>query len=120
AVAQEKPKPDANGDKQITFDELRAVRPAITQEEFNRRDKNGDGVLTEADRRAVEKPKKDVMEGEAAAKPKGDHDRYLARADADKDGRITKEEIKAAMPKFPEDRFNALDANSDGALDRVE
>ncbi len=41
---------DVNNDGTITFEEARSVYPNYTRERFNQRDKNGDGVITKADR----------------------------------------------------------------------
>lgn len=41
---------DVNGDFQVTFEELQAVYPNLTQERFDRLDRNGDGVLSRDDR----------------------------------------------------------------------
>ena len=43
---------DTNGDGAWSFDELQAVRPDLTIEQFNRLDKNGDGLIT-SDERAM-------------------------------------------------------------------
>jgi hypothetical protein len=40
---------DANGDHQVTYDELVAVDPETTQEQFGEMDRNGDGVLSRDD-----------------------------------------------------------------------
>lgn len=37
---------DANGDGVVTFEELQAVNPDATQEEFDAADLNGDGMLS--------------------------------------------------------------------------
>jgi Ca2+-binding EF-hand superfamily protein len=42
---------DVNNDGKVTFDELKAVRPDLTQEKFKNLDKDGDGVVTKADRK---------------------------------------------------------------------
>ena len=41
---------DVNKDGTITFEEIQQVRPGYTRERFDSRDKNGDGVLSKADR----------------------------------------------------------------------
>ena len=40
---------DANGDHQVSYEELTAVDPTITQEQFGEMDRNGDGVLSRDD-----------------------------------------------------------------------
>jgi len=41
---------DTNGDGAWSFPELQAVRPDLTIEQFNRLDKNGDGLITPDER----------------------------------------------------------------------
>jgi len=96
-------KADTNNDGKVTFDELRAVAPKMTQERFNALDTNHDGVLTAADKPA---------DGPAG----GDRAEMMKKADANHDGKITFAELKAVAPKMTQDRFNALDANHDGVL----
>ncbi len=42
------------------------------------------------------------------------------KADANGDGRVTFEELVAAMPGVTEDKFKAADTNGDGALSSEE
>lgn len=42
---------DTNGDGRITFDEAKAGYPQLTRQQFNRLDRNGDGVISREDRR---------------------------------------------------------------------
>src|SRR3990172_4835381 len=44
---------DANGDGQITYDEVKAKAPNFTQERFAKRDANGDGVLDAEELKAI-------------------------------------------------------------------
>ena len=41
---------DTDGDGAISFSELQAARPEVTEERFARMDRNGDGVITEEER----------------------------------------------------------------------
>ena len=43
---------DKDKDGKVTFDELKAVAPNMTQERFTKLDKNGDGVITKDDKPA--------------------------------------------------------------------
>lgn len=47
---KKRPELDLNKDGTITFEEAVQVNPGLTRERFDKRDKNGDGVLTKADR----------------------------------------------------------------------
>ncbi len=100
-------KADANGDNQVTFDELKAVRTDLTQEQFNKMDTNSDGVLTQADRPDPAKRREAFM-----AK--------LWEADADSNGQISFEELKAKMPNLTQERFNRMDANGDGVITKAD
>ena len=91
---------DANKDGKVTFEELKAVRPKLTEQKFKEMDKNGDGVLTKADRPSA---------GEA-------FDAMLKQADKDKDGKVTFEELKAVRPKMTEERYKTMDLDKDGVL----
>lgn len=101
---------DANGDRQVTFDELAAVRPQVTRERFARLDRNGDGVLTPADRRGGQGPD---------GRPRG-HGPGYREADTDGDGQVTFEELKARRPQLTRERFDRMDRNGDGALSRAD
>ena len=95
---------DANKDGKVTYEELKAVRPKLTEQKFKEMDKNGDGVLTKADRPSP---------GEA-------FDAMLKQADKDKDGKVTYEELKAVRPKVTEERFKAMDLDKDGVLTKAD
>ena len=41
---------DKDGNGEVTFEELAAVHPEVTKERFSALDRNGDGVLSRADR----------------------------------------------------------------------
>ncbi|MGH7163369.1 MAG: EF-hand domain-containing protein [Planctomycetota bacterium] len=89
---------DKDGDGKITREEW-PLRP----EAFDRLDANGDGVVT-ADEAATAGPRK----GEGRGGDDASH--FLGRHDANRDGKVTKEE-------FPnETRFAEIDADGDGVL----
>ena len=71
---------------------------------MKRFDKNDDKVLDAAEIAAMpEKPREHVL-----------------KADADKDGKVTAEELKSAMAKFGHERFTKQDKNADGFLTKDE
>ena len=137
---------DTNGDGKVTFEEAKTVFPKMTQEHFNKFDKNGDGVISQEDR-----PEKGVAQGRHQAKAlkndaaNGQHQakalkngvaasatpeqrqarrqEMLARlkaADTNSDGKVTFEETKTAFPKMTQERFTKLDKNGDGAISQED
>jgi Ca2+-binding EF-hand superfamily protein len=92
---------DTNGDKAVTFEEAQAAFPNITQERFNKLDKNSDGKLTKEDAKEVIKEK-------------------FAEADKNGDGKLTFEEAHSAFPRLTQSRFDKLDRNGDGYLDKSD
>jgi Ca2+-binding EF-hand superfamily protein len=91
---------DANHDGQVTYEELKAVRPNLTQERFNMLDANHDGVLTKEDRAALRQEYLDK----------------LKQADTNGDGKVSFEEAQKVFPKLTQERFNKLDRDHDGFL----
>lgn len=113
---------DKNSDRQITFEELTAVKPDFPKERFEAMDHNGDGVLSPADR--------PMHEGHG---PRGPQDgagpggpgrealiERLRAADKNNDQQVSLEEFNAAFPDAPEDAFKRRDRNADGVLSRAD
>ena len=105
---------DADGDGKVSRAEA-AADPAFVQR-FDMLDSNKDGVIDRADRELRGKQRRDE---------------WFAKADADKDGKLTRAEIDQAdaarraeatqrMQARMDERFAALDANKDGRLSRDE
>jgi Ca2+-binding EF-hand superfamily protein len=95
---------DTNGDGLISRDEAKAL-PRIAKH-FDEIDTNKDNQVSAEELRAFHTK----MRGEHANK-RGDHWKKL---DTDGDGRISREEAKAA-PRLAE-HFGAIDANGDGYI----
>lgn len=89
---------DKDGDGKVTFEEISAAMPQVTQEQFKQFDRNGDGVLSAEDRGPG--PMREIFE----------------KADADKSGTVTFEELKAAKPDVTQEQFRQWDRNGDGTL----
>ncbi len=101
---------DANKDGKVTFEELKAVRPKMTQERFKQLDTSGDGVLDKNDR----------PQGAQGHQGPAAFLALLKAADANKDGKVTYEEAKAVRPKMTEERFKSLDKDKDGVLTKAD
>lgn len=97
---------DADGDGQITRDEMQARHEA----RFARADADGDGRLT-----------RDEMLAAAQKRAERRIDRMLARHDSDGDGALDEAEM-AGMRKgrMMERMFDHMDADGDGAISRAE
>lgn len=91
---------DANSDGKVSLEELKAVRPHMTEERFNLMDTNHDGSIT----------KEDVREWVEHAQVK------FKEADTDKDGKLSREEMKKLFPNMKDEVFNRKDDNKDGFL----
>ncbi|MGE3064737.1 MAG: EF-hand domain-containing protein [Hyphomicrobiaceae bacterium] len=91
--------------RSLTADE----NDARTRERFARIDKNGDGVIDTAE---VEDMLKSRFERRAGRGGDRFADRIMKRFDADKDGKITKDEFLAAVKK----RFARMDLDNDGKI----
>ncbi|MDH4386213.1 MAG: hypothetical protein QE280_12315 [Caulobacter sp.] len=99
AFAQQRPpSPDLNKDGMITL----AEHEQVAQSRFVRIDSNGDGVIDTTEQRRVTL----FMGGRNPLLP----------ADANRDGRITKAEFKAATAIM----FARADANKDGRISTTE
>ena len=101
---------DKNNDGAIDKAEA-AARPRLG-DRFAELDKNGDGTLS-----ADERPQHKGMRGHGRhGGPR--HGADFGKLDTDGDGRISKAEA-AAQPRFAE-RFDTMDANKDGVIDRTD
>ena len=101
---------DKNNDGAIDKAEA-AARPRLA-DRFAELDKNGDGTLS-----ADERPQHKGMRGHGRhGGPR--HGADFGKLDTDGDGRISKAEA-AAQPRFAE-RFDTMDANKDGVIDRTD
>lgn len=118
---------DKNSDGKITFQELHAFRPNITQERFNRMDRNSDGVLSRDDGPPPGGPGREGGgPGDRRGRPGGMTEEQrtqfmqslddLLKLDANNDGSVTFAEVTAAKPGFPEPNFRRVDVDRDGAL----
>ena len=99
---------DADGDGNVTREELDAAGPAAA---FAEADANGDGVL-EADELTAFRDIQERMREERRQQ------RMVKRLDTDGDGKLSLEEIKAGQRGGAERMFDRLDADGDGSVNR--
>ena len=131
---------DANADEQVTFKELRAVLPNVDKEQFKRLDRNGDGVLSKADRGRGPGRQPPGTQGPGQRRggargpglqppgpeglgPRGERPPLLKKiqqADTDGNGEVTYEELAAALPRLDRERFARMDQNGDGVISKAD
>ncbi len=110
-AAADKParaKLDSNGDGFI--DRTEAAKAPRLAAQFDALDTNKDGKLSRD-----ELPR---WHGKRHGRGPGGHGDWMARLDTDKDGRISREEAQAE-PRLAA-RFDAMDVNKDGYLDKAD
>jgi Ca2+-binding EF-hand superfamily protein len=100
---------DKNKDGAVDMTELEATSTRA----FDKADTNKDGVIDEAETKVV-RDRMAERRGDRPAKPNR-KDR-LQRADADKDGKITREEFAATAAPW----FKRADADKDGKVTKAE
>lgn len=97
---------DTNRDGFI--DRAEAAKMPKLATRFDQMDRNKDGRLG-----ADERPKPGMRH------KRGGHGQWMQRADADRDGRISRAEAQAVQSKAG-DRFEQMDFNKDGFVDRTD
>jgi Ca2+-binding EF-hand superfamily protein len=127
---------DTDQDGKLSKDEFTTAFPNAPAERFARLDQNADGFVDRSDRAA--------LEGAAGEKKKADGEKkhaeggnkkktestitgavpyvkgLIAEHDTDKDGKLTKAELEAAKPGFPEKNFAAMDRDKDGVISEAD
>lgn len=100
---------DANGDGSIDFTELQARRSDLTPEQFNAIDKDGNGLLSREELRAVA-----IERRQARAEER------FKQLDTNGDGALSQEELNARWQRAADERFKKLDTDGDGKLSQAE
>ncbi|GAB1406992.1 hypothetical protein MASR1M8_09110 [Thermomonas brevis] len=111
-----KPRLDANGDGVI--DRAEAAKFPRLAEKFDQLDTNKDGKLDAGERKAFGKGQRKGGK-RMGGMHGGGQGMGMMHLDTDGDGRISRAEAQAAASRFAE-RFDAMDANKDGYLDRSD
>lgn len=109
---------DKDGDGRVSFEEMKAAFPGVTQEKFKARDKNGDGFLTDDERTITAVKTKSGAPVSKSNPP--DPGQLFKKADKDGNGQVTWEEVHAIAPRLPQARFTVWDRNGDGAISKDE
>ncbi|HUL96956.1 MAG TPA: EF-hand domain-containing protein [Usitatibacter sp.] len=99
-------KADTNGDGMISRDEAAKSLPRISQH-FDEIDTNHDGQITNEELQAFHQKAGSKREERAAERFK--------RLDTDGDGRLSRAEAQAGAPRLAE-HFDEIDANKDGFI----
>lgn len=106
---------DADKDGKASFEDVTKVLPKFPLARFNAFDKDKDKMLTRGELpRPGGKPgtpPRDTAKAAAAGLIP-----LIQQADTDKDGKVTEEEFKKALPNAPASQFKELDRNGDGTL----
>jgi Ca2+-binding EF-hand superfamily protein len=100
---------DTNQDGHLSFEEVQAAMPRISQTVFAYMDVTGDGFISLAD--LVASP----IVGQVSVVAQ-----VIALADADYDGQVTLDDIRAVYPALPEADFQLLDINGDGVVSQSD
>jgi Ca2+-binding EF-hand superfamily protein len=101
---------DSNNDGEVSWAEVHRFAPRYSKGQFKKLDKNGDGLLSKAD---VRKPSEGFPEGDRLKA-------ILRRADADKNNRVTQQELEATAPQLATRGFARLDSNKDGVITKAD
>jgi Ca2+-binding EF-hand superfamily protein len=124
--AERMKKADANSDGKVTFEEMKTGSPRLTQERFNMMDKNKDGFISPEDRPAKANnaapaagaQTNDPAAKKALARAKGRE--ALVKADANKDGKVSMDELQQTNPKVTPEKFKKMDKNGDGFITKED
>lgn len=100
---------DTDNDNKLSSEEFAKAHPRLA-DKFGTIDENKDGFVTRDEMQAF----RAELRAKGGAKP-----RRFDDADADKNGKLSKEEFVAAYPRLAEE-FEKIDADKDGSLSREE
>ena len=101
---------DEDKDGKVSKAEFAKAEPKADESRFQSLDQNADGSLSSED---IEGSVRPTGPGVGFAQMR---DRLIQENDADKDGKLTQEELQKSKPGFPEATFKRLDGNGDGVV----
>jgi len=121
---------DADGDGFVSLEEFLDQRIARADHEFERHDRDGDGLLSEDEARRPERPGHDATEREAVIacvretiadwEGPADVEDHFDAVDLDGDGYISLVEMSTALEARAHDLFDRIDSNADGLISLEE
>ncbi|MBL8382998.1 MAG: EF-hand domain-containing protein [Burkholderiales bacterium] len=110
---------DKDGDGALSKAEAEAAGMKRLVENFDKLDANKDGKVTREEMRAARGMHGDHHKGDGKG-PRGERGERMKAADKDGDGALSKAEAEAAGMKRLVENFDKLDANKDGKVTREE
>lgn len=98
---------DANGDGEVTLDEIHAILPGLSEEDFLLLDRNVDGVISIEDLETVTGPERII---------RALIEEWFRAADTDLDGHLSLDEFLAQAPGLSPELFATADRDGDGMI----
>ena len=115
AVAGDEMRADRDGDGRISRAEATSAGAERSGDWFDKVDLNKDGYVTEDEMKESRQMRRD----NARADMKEKMEARFKEADANGDGQLSLDEVQAKMPRLA-DRFNTLDTDKNGLLSKEE
>ena len=117
AVKEKLKNADKNGDKMISREEARAM-PGL-EKRFDKLDSNKDGQISKEEMAAAKKAPHQDRQQDRKQERKQRAEEKFSKADTDRDGSLNREEAGKGSPGIAKN-FEAIDANKDGKASKEE